>query len=200
MTVIDINELRRRKNEKQNKQEKPVNIKKMNPKPLLQEESELTNSSYFFNFMNVTVNFGGAFVRSLLENIEKHKEEISGVFEMSTKLTEENLALFAEQEPELHEKLAASVRHQDVLIQDILHKVKTPQDFDDLFKEGSEYLSVVGFVLTIVMVKSYSQFDYHRMIKNNWLHINEPVEEFINSPVYKEIKDAYTQNEKTGRD
>lgn len=210
MTVIDMNEFKKGKKTKSTNKTQPANktskvqsdkkvvpFKKTDEKKIVVLENppnDLKNSSYYFTTMGATVSFGGAFARNLLENKEKQKEGISKILERSNEITEENLELFSEHEPEAYAKIAGSIRKQNTLMQDILHKIKTQEEFDEMFSAGSDYLSVVGFVLTIIMVQSYSELDYHRMIKNKWLIIDKPVEEFMNLPIYKEIKKIYSEN------
>lgn len=173
MKVVDISEFRKNK------------IK--SEKTAVKIESPPIDSSYHFSSISVRVDFGGAFVRSLIENLEENREKVLKSLEISHYGSIHVLESMLDKEDEKYKALIEALNKQRVLTQSIVDEMKTPEDFDEMFQEGSKYLNVIGYVITIIMAHSYSQFDYYKMKKDNWLQLSTSVEEFINLPFYKEV-------------
>jgi hypothetical protein len=140
-----------------------------------------TNESYYFRtFEGATFSFGGAFVRDLLSKIANHQTEIKGlltdIYTDSIKIMP-FVANLSDTEKEI---LANLINTSKLLVENVLDELKTPESFDEAMSERAT-LKLMPMLLLCIILRYYSNFDIHRMIKQNWLQIDISVDEFFAS-------------------
>lgn len=150
----------------------------------------LANTSYYYSLNELEVRFGGAFVKDIISKIEENKVEILKSIEISNDRSKYYLSKALDEDDKRYKLLLKTLEDQEVLMDEIINNIKTPYDLDEMFREGSKHLKIIGFVLTIAMVHSYTQFDYHRMLRDKWIELSIPIEEFMSSQLYEEIKES----------
>lgn len=149
------------------------------------QENEIQNSSYYFNLNGVLVEFGGAFIRDLLEKREQNLEEIL------TFVTKEQVAN-KKYIAEVHEKDSVNYRMLNVMIDtqtksivSALNYMDTPEKVNKMFEMDSEHFQIISLVFTVLMSRSYTEFDYYKMEKNHFMKISPSIEHLLENPIYK---------------
>lgn len=181
MKVISIQELRENKLKKIEDQ-KVENVK------LEEVQRPLDDVAYHFSLGWMDLNFGGAFVRDLIKNLDKNREVITQALRNNIELGKEHFANALDKEDPDYILIKKAMDEQDILIMNIINTLKTPHDLDAMFDDDSKYIHIIGFVIMVIMVYSYSQFDYHRMERDNWMKMSLTVEDLMASDVYKAIQ------------
>lgn len=171
MNIIDLNKFR---------QDKLISSDVVEP------DKSLDGSTYYFSINSIRVDFGGAFVRDLIEKIDQNKVEILSTIESINESNEDQLDDVSSNNE--YEILKDRLSKQNLLMNEVVNSLETPHALDEMFQEGSKYLSIIGLLLTIVMVNSYSEFDYYKMMRDDWIIMTSSVEDFINGQTYQEIK------------
>lgn len=173
---------------------KIININKIK-EDKIQKNKDVQNTlddvAYYFSLGWVDVNFGGAYVRNLIEQLNKNKETILKVFKKNSDLNRAKLNSVKSKkfkEDPAYLLVEDAVNKQEALFDEIINSLKTPHDLNAMFDDDSKYLPFIGFVLMVIMVHSYSEFDYYLMLRNRWMNLSLTVENFMNSPEYKRIK------------
>ena len=204
MKVIDIDELRKNKlNRKENSKQKQNENKQYEPEKTEDDFFDfdiLEDTIYFYAINSFEVSFDHLYVKSLIENTKKNRGKVIKAIEVSNKKSIDYLEETLDKNDEKYEGIVENLNNQKKLMIGFVDNLKTPQDLDDMFQiEESEteteyeYFFALGFVLTIIMIHSYSEIDYYRMVKNDWLTLSLPISEFMSSPLYIEIKESVSE-------
>lgn len=144
------------------------------------KQSTTTESYYFKTLEGATFSFGGAFVRDLISKFKGNNSEVKSEI---ISLYADAIADFQKYNVD-NKKLISSVESVKSMALQIVDELVTPEYFDEIMSTDADIIVLMPMILLISVKHYYSTFDLHRMIKQNWLHIDESVEKFVLSEAF----------------
>lgn len=142
---------------------------------------------YYIDMDWVRVDFGGALLRDLSSKIVGNRESYIKLYQNNLAYSIEGVKNSGASKWEI-DMLETVFKESTEGMIDLLNSIQSEWDIDDIFDGDSGTLFRMSQILLMVLVTSYTPFDYHRMQKDNWLMMSVSVEDFMGHEDYKYIK------------
>lgn len=148
------------------------------------KQNQNISESYFIHVGHqeddiLRVDFGGAFVRDLIEKLEINREAVLTAVTNHNKEYIPNLYKQAGLDDESIELVKELFLNNIKMLEEATDIMKTQEDFDNMMSQGSIYLMLMPELISAIMYCSYTEFDLRRMVKQRWLMINKRPDEFL---------------------
>lgn len=155
----------------------------------------LNNQSYFFSLgEDVEVNFGGAFIREIVNKKEENRENIIQAIHNIHK--DQVVKCWNELPPEISNFYANMLISQETILYNCMNYIEDQETLDSCFEEDSEFVEIIPLLVVVIMAVSYEKHDYEKMEKDNYLKIGPSIDKLIKNKYYNQVLSVLDNKEK----
>lgn len=169
------------------------------------------SGGYFVKVGGYRVDFGGAFLKDIVKKLGENQDKVLGFYdraygrvvdslesqlkEIGAELNKVKIEVNIQQGKDyvVFDEFTENIMKEKELIKSFIKSLTTAEELDTAFDETSKYLGVVGDVVSVIMAVSYTQFDYYRMEKDNWLMLGVDVDTFMENEKFKEVHELLSK-------